>query len=130
MFATLSVLMTGSAIRKLGHMTFYDGEWREGFKLQKPVVNFQARLFKTGYTKLGRQVPRTLVKSIVASFMLDSGASISVAGLKLLKILGIRKEDLLQTKLTVTSADSSKMTILGVVCSILNINIKTLGILL
>ena len=47
--------------------------------------------------------------------MLDSGASISVAGLKVLKVLGIRKEDLLQTKLTVTSADSSKMTILGVV---------------
>ena len=61
--------------------------------------------FRNGYTKFCRNIPTSSVKSILACFILDVGASINVVGLILLRHLGLNKSDLLPNKQRVASND-------------------------
>ena len=113
-YSALSVLMAGSSIvGGIGHQTFANDDWKPGVGLKRPLVNLQARLFKPGYVKLGRHIPKTKIKDIVSEQMADSGATICVGGRKMMKSFGLTVHDLLPTKLCVKSADGSPLSILG-----------------
>ena len=67
------------------------------------------------YDALQVRRPRVLSNSVKMSYITDTGASISVAGMGFARQLGVREDDLLQTLMSVTSADDSSIKVLGVV---------------
>ena len=48
-----------------------------------------------------------------SKFMADTGASVSIAGMMYARELGVREDDLLKSNLAVSSADGSKIGVLG-----------------
>ena len=94
----------------------YDRErWVEGFQNQKPVKSFQCRVFKTGYTKLGKRCPYGKMNVATIDWLCDSWASICIGSRGLVSELGMREDNLLPSSFKISSADSSNMRVLGMV---------------
>ena len=67
------------------------------------------------YDELGIRRPRVLSSKVMMQYMVDTGASVSVAGMTFARQLGVREDDLVQTNQVITSADGSQMKVLRVV---------------
>ena len=79
------------------------------------MITIHTSVSLSSYEALGLVRPRVLGSVVKQSFMCDTGASISIAGLQFVRKLGIREEDLLTVDMMVTSADNSPIEVLGAV---------------
>ena len=108
--------MVGSAILGAKKHYHYDKDrWKEGFREKKPLKSLTCSIFSKGYTKMGRHHPKIKKRTVKNKWLCDSGPMICVAGTKFLKQFGMDVKDLIPNSIEVTSADSSHMTVLGIV---------------
>ena len=109
--AGASVLGTGDM--RLGHNVFNGNTWVSKSARGKPMITLRSRIDLSSYDDLGVRRPRVLGDQVKSGFMADTGASVSIAGMNYARELGIREDDLLKSNLAVSSADGSKIGVLG-----------------
>ena len=98
---------------KLGHHIHNGGSWVHKKAKGKPMITLRSRVDLPSYDELGLKRPRVMGDQVRSNFMADTGASVSIAGMSYARELGVREDDLLGSNLAVSSADGSRIGVLG-----------------
>ena len=112
-----STFKNGKIIRSLPAIPHHDYDKLKGWILKRPqphaYVEIQMSLCKSSYQHFKVPVPKAPEKRVRFSAMTDTGAQIVVASTKEMSSIGIRKTDLIPMANQVSTADDSRMGILG-----------------